>query len=211
MDKRIAILFIVLTAMLPVIIFANENVNVKYDSGVTVYLNSNNILFDLPIVLINENTYVSLREAAEEIDLNVKWNENDREVILIENEYNFDIYKMFENLFGFRLSDEAEILNYKYNTEKEHYLIAKVIISEEDVETIKNLNWHMIDEDYVSSYYTIFSYYAEEFKWWDLLSIKDTEFSYEKFKSGVYKKTVTANLFITKGEDGKYYLYAEYS
>lgn len=224
--------FIVIVIMSSLAIFANENIKLKYDvykSYTKIFLNYKEIKFDLPVVIINGCTYVPLKETMEKSNLDIKCSEKDREIILTKNSYDFNIYKVFESLFGFKLSDEAEILHYDYVVQnKEQYLKAKIVIDKKDLEYIKNLEentnelktikinnewsynkWKKIETSDEWSYLPNIS---KRYSWWDLLSIDKTIISYERFKPRIYVKSIIdMGLFITEGTDGQYYLYVIYA
>lgn len=99
----------------------------------------------MPVVIINDYTYIPLREVAKKLNIKVNWNKDENKIILSKDTYSFDIYKIFENLFKFKLPDETKILNYDYEiiggkqcNNDVQCLSLKISINENDIEFIKN-------------------------------------------------------------------------
>ena len=232
MNKKFILIFTLIIIMSSLVVFANGNIKLKYEayeSYAKIFLNYKEIKFDLPITVINGHTYVPLKETVEKSNLDIRYSEKEHKIILTKNSYDFDIYKVFESLFEFKLSDRAEILYYDYVVQnEEQYLKAKIAIDKKDLEYIKNLEennnglkvvessdewsynkWKAIESSDEWSYLPNIS---KRYSWWNLLSIDETVISYERFKPRVYIKSIIGmGLFITEETDGQYYLYAIYS
>lgn len=212
MNKKFVLITIIIIVISSLAIFAKDNVKLKYEayeSNIKVLFNDKEIKFDLPITIINGNTYVPLREAAQKANVNITWLREKNEILLNEDLTYFDIYKVFETLFEFKLSDESKILEYSYTVKDEkQYLYTKVSIDKKDVEFIRDFTedneWKLVEHWTCSPNLKSICY------WWDLLSLDETILSYKKFKTGIHFETREVCLFITENLDNRYYLYAIY-
>ena len=181
-----------------------------YISDSKIIYNENEIEFESPVVTIDNQTYIPLREAAEKMDISVEWNGEDHRIVLTKNS-NDAAREIFNNLFEFALSPTAEILNYDYFTEDdEQYFIAKISFNQSDLEYFDNnlsISLNRIDMARSSS---MISYYNNIYTWWDLSELNRSVSVYRRMKSGVRKKTVDMSVFITPVVDDMYYLYLYY-
>lgn len=207
----IAVVTIAIIAITPLLVaFAAGTIRYEaYETGVKIFFNGKEIEFDLPVVTINNHTYIPLREAAEKADVGVEWNGEDNTIMLTGNSHGFDVQNVFENLFEFALPDTAEILNYDYFIEyEEQYFTAKISFNGKDLEYIKNsffkTVWMELED------WKFLSYNGNKYPWWDLSDTSESTCAYHRFKSGVEKKTVEVCFFITEGPSDQYYLYVSY-
>ncbi len=215
MIKKFIPISIIIIIMSSLIIYGKNSMKYEVHNSITkIFFNDKEIKFNLPVVVINDYTYIPLREAAEIFNIKVNWSKDENKIMLSKNMSNFDIYKIFENLFKFKLSDEAEILYYNYSINKEQRLAAKISITKSDVEFIKNFvetneKWEVF-EKWGPPFLLL--HMNKKFSWWDLIDTKETIFSYGNFSKGhkTIKSVINICLFITEESDNQYYLYALY-
>ena len=173
------------------------------ESEVDIFFDDNKLQFNLPILNINNSIYVPLREVAEKFGITLNWNDDEHRIMLRNNSANVDIYAIFERLFGFRLSDKAEILHYDYTfTDGDDCFVGKISITQEDVDVIKKLTSNMY-EIKECQFNGLSRYY-----WWDLEKFEPV-LSYEttKHRKTPLKSMIMVDFFVTQ-QDGDYYLYA---
>ena len=213
MYKKV-IVTIITIIVLPLAGFAAGNLSYEaYKSDAMISFNDMDVNFQLPVVTINGNTYVPLREAAEKLGMTVDWNvpewyENQKNIRIVRNIPDIDAKEAFQNLFGFALPETAEVLNYEYydytiyEEEKEKHFVAKISFQEQDLEYLKNQfnGWR----EGSTLYYKVLS---QEYGWWDFLSRDEVLYAYETTQKGTYVETIYVDAFITKPSDGQYYLY----
>ena len=212
MYKKV-IVTIIAIIVLPLAGFAAGRVYEAYESDAKILFNDEEVDFQLPVVTIDENTYVPLREAAEKLGMTVDWNvpewyENQKNIRIVRNIPDIDAKEAFQNLFGFALPETAEVLNYEYydytiyEEEKEKHFVAKISFQEQDLEYLKNQfnGWR----EGSTLYYKVLS---QEYGWWDFLSRDEVLYAYETTQKGTYVETIYVDAFITKPSDGQYYLY----
>lgn len=212
MHKKFILITIIIIITSSLVIFAKDNIKLTYEgyeSNIKILFNDKEVKFDLPIIMINGHTYIPLRETAQKANVNIAWIKEKNEILLNEDFTYFDIYKVFETLFEFKLSDKSKISEYSYTVKDEKpYLYAKISIDKKDVEFIKNFTednkWESVEHWNCSPTLKSICY------WWDLSSLDETILSYRKLKTGINIKTCETCLFITEGLDNKYYLYAIY-
>ncbi len=217
MLKKFMLIVTVITIISTLVIYAKDNIKYEvYDSNIRIFFGDKKIKFDLPVVVIDNYTYIPLRETAEKFNIDIKWDKNESKIILDDYMYGFDIYKIFENLFKFKLPSEAKILNYDYEivggkqcNNDIQCLSLKISINENDIEFIKNSiksnnEWRVINE------WETLSYMKKTFSWWNLTDITETILSYGYFSNNSEKLTADTCFFINKESDSKYYLYAVY-
>ncbi len=236
MIKKFTLITIIIFIMSSLVVFGKNNIKYEVcESNIKIFLNNNEMKFDLPVFVINGRTYVSLRELAKKLNIKVIWNNEKREIEIKQNMQDiqdFDIYKTFENFFEFKLSDKAKILHYNYSINDEEFsLRTKVLISKEDVEFIKNFvkdnaNWELLDNNWnpfanwepffdgesIDNIEPLQNIVGRKFYWWDLSNVNETIFAYGNFSKGRFtiKSMISIYLFITQESDDQYYLYALY-
>lgn len=206
--KVILVTSLLVITIMSTFVFANVKFE-AYDSDIKIYYNDKEVKFKLPIVIINGNTYIPIKEAAEKLKIKTMWDEERKRVFLDENTYGFKIDKMFKNLYEIELPEGTEILNYDYVIEdNKQCLITKILLNKKDVEDLKAYlekeKWEEINN------WNSFSIYAEKYEWWDLLSIEETINAYKMVIPGIQKETVEKIFFIAE-KDLQYYLYTVYS
>lgn len=205
--NTIAVLFILFINVYSEDIFFYK----AYKTDSKIIYDGNEIEFEAPVVTIDNHTYIPLREAAEKMDISVNWNGEENKIILTENSNDVYARELFNSLFKFALPSTAEVLNYDYYVENdEQYFAAKISFNQSDLEYITSKlseNYAYIDYLNQRNYINFISVYSNEYPWWELSELTDSDLNYRIMKSGVYKKTVEICFFITKASDGEYYLY----
>ena len=217
MHKKIVFAVMAVIAI-PLAVFAAGNLSYEaYKSDAMISFNDMDVNFQLPVVTINGNTYIPLREAAEKAGIVVGWNGDEQRIRLTHNIQNIDAKEAFQNLFGFALPETAEVLNYEYYNievfegEPEQHFAAKISFQERDLEYLKNQfsGW---GEDFDAGnmigvhtgFVTIFN---KKYEWWDLADTNEVLYTYWIWQKGEYVRTITSRAFITNPSDGQYYLY----
>lgn len=177
-----------------------------------IFFDGKKMNLNSPVVLINGQTYVPLREVAENMDLDVEWQGNRERILLTEK--SFDKKAVFEEIFEFSLPETAEILNYEYVIDpatEEQYMTAKILFKESDLSHIRTgLNKTTTERSRQSlrEVRNPLSYYSNVYTWWDLSTLDNCKYVYNGFKSGVNIKTIEIWAFICEAEDDNtYYLY----
>ena len=211
MSKKLVAISIAITAVMSFLIASATN-NMRYDAyenDVKIFFNEQEVKFDLPVVIIDNRTYIPLRETAEKANVRVEWSGKDNAIMLTEGPQDVEAQKIFENLFGFELPDTAEILNYNYYmSHKEHCFNGKISFKEEDTNYFNNIFSKWTD---IGTGINFLSTYSSSYSWWNLSDINDTIGAYQRFKTGVEIKTVRVCAFVTEDENGQYYLYVSHS
>ena len=69
-----------------------------YISDSKIIYNENEIEFESPVVTIDNQTYIPLREVAEKMDISVDWNGEDHRIVLTKNS-DYAAREIFNNLF----------------------------------------------------------------------------------------------------------------
>jgi len=214
MRKKTILAIILMIAVLSTcVVFANDIIHFDaYKSNVTISYNNRYLSFDLPVVTINGNTYVPLREAAENGNINVEWDGEAQKIILTNHTQTDDVEEVqsdnaeeiFFNLFKFELPFQSEILNYDYYVDenKERHFAAKIAFKKKYLAYVKShfKGWGDVD-------IALLSVYNQEYAWWDLLDIEETIESYHAFESGVSAKSIPIYVYITEGGNDWCYLY----
>lgn len=91
MLKKTTFISIVILTLVTLIIFA-ENIAqyTAYEYGAKILVDGKETNFTMPVVLINDRTYIPLRETAENLDINVEWLGEENK-ILLNSKINKDI------------------------------------------------------------------------------------------------------------------------
>lgn len=204
MYKKITLVAMI-TVMLSVsIVLAKDIIQwdaYKFDSK--ILYNGKEVTFNLPIVSINDNAYIPLREAAEKCDMVVNWNDKEKEIILTPKTGETDEKRKCSIFSVFQLPETAKILNCDYRVEdEEEYSAAKISFEPQDLEAVKSSFAGWLEDDGI-----LLPAFNKEYTWWDLTDVNETVCAYYSYKSGVRVKSIPIYAFVTSGEDGRYYLY----
>ncbi len=178
-----------------------------------IFHNGNKLNLDSSVLLIDGQTYVPLRNLAEEMNMTVDWNSTEKEIVLTDNW--LDIRSIFGKIL-FELPETAEIENYRYVKDgKEDYLKAKIYFEKSDLDYMREgldiwtrlLNDEEVKEESEDEA-SLISLMHDRYDWWDISSVNDADYVYFGFKDGVEVMTITVWGLICKDEkfDG-YYLY----
>lgn len=220
MKKRIFVLILTLCLIYSSLAFAERNTvfNITpYDFD--IFRNGDKLKLNSSAVLVDGQTYVPLRDLAEEMDLTVDWDGNDKKIMLTDAGHNVD--EMILSRFGFDLPQTAKVLNYSYEEQgKEDCFAAKIFFEKSDLEYIQDKSADWLDW---TKYY--FSYdefieikevpideymksLQEKYDWWDISSSDGAKNAYFSFMEGyqVPKVPVLALICESRDPDG-YYLY----
>jgi hypothetical protein len=216
MKKKFLAIFLAICTVCSSIATAQEDSVfdiIKYDFN--IFCNGNKMKFDSPVLLINGQTYVPLRDFAEAADMNVQWDDVTKEITLTYR--NLDTESTFERLFEFYLPQSAEIINYAYAFDcPEERFVAKIFFEESDLEYVKkelnNIAWDIDLEGYEDELTaTVLNNLSKTYSWWDLSSTEDIQYAYFGLKAGVEDTTISILGFICKADDADgYYLYIKH-
>lgn len=215
--------------ILPLAAFAAGKLSYEaYENDAKIFYNGKEIDFQLPVVTINGNTYVPLRETAEKTGVAVNWNGYYQRICLARNIQGIDAKEAFNSLFKIELPNSAEVLSYEYYDDilyedrPEKHFAAKISFDEEDLEYVKSQFSDGWFEDYTEEeldeelaglaginarFVKVFS---KEYEWWDLADPNDVLYTYWTYMSGTYVKTIVPRVFISQSQEGQYYLYVNY-
>lgn len=205
MKKRIFAAILTLCLIYSSLAFAEENAAfdvILYDFD--VFFNGEKLNFNSPLLLIDGQTYVPLRDFAEEIDMTVDWNDDDKKINLFDNSLN--IKKKFCDIFEFELPETAKILDYSYCRDgKDDYLDAKIFFEKSDLEYMRDgLDKTTMlrtpeENENVDLGKVVLRNLARRYDWWDISSPYEIQYIYSGFRKDGW---------ICEAEDsGGYYLY----
>lgn len=205
MNKKITIMFVIILTLLSSTVLSDNMFRFDvYESNAKIFLNENEEDFDMPIITINGYTYIPLREMAQKANMVVEWDGDESKIMLSDNKSNFVGKKLFNDLFKFSLPDTANVINYDYFVEnEEECFAAKISFDENDLEVLK-INFKGWQDDAGK----FLSFINQKYSWWSLDNIDDAVCAYHCFFSGTHIKTRNARVYISSGENGKYYLHA---
>ena len=184
-----------------------------YVSDIKIILNGEQVDFNLPVVTIDGNTYIPLRESAEKIGVGVGWDNENREILILSKGLIVDAKKIFQELFYFYLPETAEVLNYDHSIAYgDRNFAAKISFDAKDLPYMKsNLQVfgvrHSSEDTEHEMEKTIFELACATgsrwYGWWDLSKYQfEDVLVYESYKSGVEVKTIKMEAFIAKDVDG---------
>ncbi len=123
----------------------------------------------------------------------IYFNQKDRPSSIIKRELNLS------------LPSTSKIINYYYDR-RDEYFMAKVQISERDINNIKeDLKKHFKNEHIIKNKNEI-PHFENNASWWDM-NKNGIEVCYFTFLSGKHIKSIEVWVFIVRQCDGKYYLY----
>lgn len=213
MKKSIISIVLVVAVLTTCVVFADDIMHFDaYRSDVKIFCNNRYLSFSLPVVTINGSTYVPLREAAENGNMDVEWNGEEQKITITNNaqtdraeEIQTDnAEEVFFNLFKFEMPFQSEILNYDYYVDQnqEQHFAAKIAFKKKYLSYVTGQfkGWIDVDTDRLSVY-------NREYAWWDLLNIEEAVETYYAVESGVSAKSVPVYVYITEGGNDWCYLY----
>lgn len=172
-----------------------------------------------PILLVDGQTYVPLREMAKYLNLDVEWQKEEQKIDLSYKL--FDANATFNEIFEFDLPESAKILNYGYSidsTVDQKYMSVKISFKESDLlqiqERLNSTTYakHALSEKSLEHHREWLeeelACYTDRYDWWELLTLDDCDTVYYGLKTGTQIKTVEIKGFICKQEGEKsFYLY----
>lgn len=212
MKKRIFAIILAMCLLCSSFVFAEENLIfdvIPYDFK--LFWNGNELDFNSPVLLVNGQTYVPLRDIAEETGMDVNWNGDTQEIRMTE--FDFCVDDVFVDAFGFSLPIDAEIVNYAYGRYgRDISFVAQIFFKESDLKSINNdlntITSPMSDDERNGIVNTVLTNISKNHVWWDLASAKDAKYAYHGFMNGYQVKTLNVWAFICEApsSDG-YYLY----
>jgi len=217
--KRNSMVFTVILALFTCVVTSIASEIIRYDaykSDIEIYYNGEEIKYDSPVITVNDQTYIPLRETAEKLDMNVIWDSLYNSIDLAPELDDASGRVVFNELFEFELPESAKMLNYEYfieSSSKEKCFKAKISFDAKDLQTIQDgFSQHQLQnpED-ITNEKTFLEYYNSVYEWWNLTKLEDTLSFYKWFKIGEVKMSVPLWAFITKDVDGTYYLYVTHN
>lgn len=212
MKKRIFAAVLIICIICSSFVFAEENLVFNViPYNFKLFWNGNELDFNSPVLLVNGQTYVPLRDMAEATGMDVNWNGDTQEIRMTEAD--FWEGEVFVDAFGFSLPIDAEILNYAYGRYgREISFVAKIFFKESDLKTIKSdlntITSPMTDDEKNGIVNTVLTNISKKYDWWDITSAKDAKYAYHGFMDGYEVTTINVWAFICEAPnlDG-YYLY----
>ncbi len=165
---------------------------------------------DSPVLLINGQTYVPLRDWAEQIGMDVHWDGESRKIQMTESGFWFE--DVFFDALGFDLPLEAEVVEYAYGRYgRDISLHTKIFFGESDLAYIKKQLdgiGSLLSEDEMDDEEIELINMSKKYDWWDISSPKDAEYAYFGFMEGFEVITIPVWGLICKAPDSDgYYLY----
>ncbi len=230
-------LFVKIMASLLIVVFMaafeeNTSWHRAYETGTEIFFGNKKLQFDSPIVNIDGQTYVPLREAAENEGLFVSWRESLNAIEVIDGR------KTFEKELGFALPEDAKITNFEYHGVQRNDLdeagivpigelysmdanfSCKVELTEKDFQDVLeslNNNYIYVEEenvvadidDGIGCEVYMLLYNANCYDWWKVKSVDDILYFYWGVKHGEETFTLITRIAVCKGNDDLYYLYVK--
>lgn len=99
--KKSIIITVILTCLFCTAIFASD-MYIKYTalkSNAQIYVDGKKTDFDLPVVTIDDFTYVPLREAAEKSGMSVEWSQKDNTINLLSEDKPFVVVDFYPSAY----------------------------------------------------------------------------------------------------------------
>ena len=190
-------------------------------------INGKAVETEKPIVVINNSSYLPVRELSEKLGFDVTWHEKFywyNKVIDIRTNPMGEIHEMVRDRIEIDLPDDTRIFNYEYHGE-EDYFLAKISVSHKDIEQmIEQLEKRYgkgseagqeglskSKEDILAD---IRPTITREHRWWDLDKAQ-VEYAYGETAVGRYlpkrrKNTKFVSVCILKEVDGRHLVYIKY-
>lgn len=219
--KKIVSFLISFTLMFMVGFAVSEIKYQAVNSNAVIAVNGKRLQFENPIVTIEGQTYVPLREVAEKANMQVDWYEEANVISVMDNIQATRPEVVFERVFDFPLTDNTNILKYdlKNSGHGEYEFYTKCYFDKNEYSyyerNLSGTNFDFFKENNITHYSEIERSYLNDayklcdiFSWWDLPEPENLSLIYFSFNSGVDVKTVPIWHFVSEAEDGGYYLYS---
>lgn len=213
MKKKYIIILLCIVLCVSIIASAQSNTMIEamlYD--VDIFFDGKKIEFQSPVVMIDNQTYIPLREAAEKLNIKVEWDGAARRIILMDNLV--ELNNIFVKLFGFDLPKSAEIKNFDcYNEFEDQILVAKIIFDKDDLSYIqgglgKKLTMSVDSGSKITDETSFLSYYSNKYPWWDLTESYKIRYCYHGVESSMsFWSLIHIWGFITEDSDNQFCLY----
>ena len=165
-------MFLIIIVILGNVTLAEDQIIFEsFKSESDIIYNGNQIFFDKPIVEIEGNTYVPLREAANKLDISVDWDNSSKTIKLLGDTSESDtVLTIAQRLYEVNLNGYVKLLDYSYFLDGienmyQEYLIAKFKIQKEDIENIEEIfvnSGYKKDDDFQ------LNFWAEQYEWIDI-------------------------------------------
>lgn len=211
MKKRFFAVVLSIYLICSTFVFAQEDCGFNVTPyNFKIFWNGNEFKADSPVLLVNGQTYVPLRDFSEQLSMDVHWDVDAQEIRITE--HHFDVYEIFYDLYQFDLPPTATIEDYAYERfGRDVSLKAKIFFEEQDLEYIKeNIEIRATPLESNDSEYCdlVMSNFSREYDWWNISSIKDSQYAYHGFAQGTEVMTIPIWGLICKSPDSTgYYLY----
>lgn len=211
MKKRIFATILAICLICSTFVFAQEDTVfhvIPYDFD--IFWTGNHMEYDSPILLVNGQTYVPLRDWSESIGMDVHWDGKAREIIITESD--IELEDVFYSTFGFDLPPTSEIVNYAYGRYgRDVSMHAKIFFEKSDLESMKKKLdgiGRLLTEDDMDDEEIELINMSKMFDWWDITSPKDATYTYFAFMEGLEIVTYPVWGLICEVQDSDgYYLY----
>lgn len=185
-----------------------------YESKTKIFFNNNEVVFDSPVVTINGLTYVPLREATQKANIEIEWDGEENKIILTGNS-DCNPYKMFNEVFEFKLPDTADVTDYNCFIDEFGVMnfVAKIVFDKKDLEYIENNisgNFSISPNSLgiaKNSAIGVLTKESGRYEWWELSDINEVLSLYNGYKTSQQMKSMPVWAFVTTNLEGRYYLY----
>ena len=109
-------MFLIIIVILGNVTLAEDQIIFKsFKSESDIIYNGNQIFFDKPLVEIEGNTYVPLREAANKLDISVDWDNSSKTIKLLGDTSESDtVLTIAQRLYEVNLNGYVKLLDYSY-------------------------------------------------------------------------------------------------
>lgn len=224
MRKKCLAAFLVICVICSTFVLAEESglFDITTYDDYEIEYNGKEMSLNSPVLLINGQTYVPLRDFAKEAYIDVAWDGDAKKITLTDSvltDYWLEPPEdIFDELFDFLLPESAEVLNYHYIDSMYPGFKAKVFFEESDLEYIKN-NMDAFSIEHNSeeiaggscdhTFDVVYKNYSREYSWWDV-SKSDALYVYEGVMEKGFEHSHTDGAIVKAADKDGYYLYISY-
>lgn len=218
--KKIAIIIAVTIVFASVFCVGAETVNYlkTYVSKSTIVFDYISKYFEQPIVVINNSTYVPLRESCDMLGIDLNWDSNKNTINL---SYDTDksgkfknqeeVKKLFNMFFKIDFPESGKIIEYDFVYVNNPMFAIKVSIDEQDANVLKEyLQSENVghSSDVQNDYEWYLKHFSETYNWWDLSEINANTYYGSVKRPRVFNiMQSTSELYLVEQADNQFVLY----
>ena len=192
----------------------------------TLMINGQAVETEKPIVVIDNSSYLPVRELSEKLGFDVTWHEKfayrTNKVIDIRTNPMGEMREMVRDRVKLDLPEDTQTLCYQYDGEWQHFA-AKISVPHEAVEQMKaqmdkeseDETTGMIMSEKEEVLRSLQPFVTEAYNWWDL-DKEQVEYAYRKLETGRVLpnewqvKSIYIYVLILKEVDGRHLVYIKY-